>query len=298
MYRHFLPFVATYIVPSPLIEKQRTIAFTFNHFSVMRSTFLLLVNLLIVPVHATHAQSAFEAHVYKDEKGDSILYQLLSPILKSPGKKFPMIVFLHGAGERGNDNEKQLTHGFFLFLNAENQERFPAFVLFPQCPSADYWASVDVDRSTRPHTLDFDYRRSPTQSFTGVMKLIDSLKHAPGVDAERIYLIGLSMGGMGTLEALYRRADLFSAAIAICGGADVQTYENFSSDVPLWMLHGALDDIVSVDHSRALFALLTRQKKTVRYTEYPTANHNSWGPAFAEAELLPWLFSWKRKKQK
>lgn len=201
------------------------------------------------------------------------------------------MLFLHGAGERGNDNEKQLTHGSDLFLNSENREQFPAIIVFPQCPQEDYWSNADVDRSAGGVKLNFKNGGEPTRAMTQVMGLLDSLKAKAFVNKERMYVGGLSMGGMGTFELLYRKPNTFAAAIAICGGADPRTVSAYAKTTPLWIFHGALDDIVNPQYSLDIATALLKEGAHPKMYLYDNANHNSWDYAFAEADLLPWIFS-------
>jgi predicted peptidase len=175
---------------------------------------------------------------------------------------------LHGAGERGNDNEKQLTHGSKLFLSPENRQKFPAIVIFPQCPTDSYWASVKIDRSKSPLDIDFTYNEQPNWPLAAAIDLVKQISKTEKVDKNRIYIMGLSMGGMGTFEAIARNPKLFAAAA---------------------------DGVVKVGYSRDMYAALRAlEAKEVKYTEYPNVNHNSWDNAFAEPNLLPWLFEHKK----
>ena len=235
----------------------------------------------------------FEVFTFINEKSDTLLYRMLNPLQSEAGKKYPLVLFLHGAGERGNDNAKQLTHGASLFLNELNRKQFPAYVVFPQCPEEDYWASVKIDRSSQPLHLTFDYSRPITQSLSLVVDLVKQLKQDKNIDEKRIYVVGLSMGGMGTFEIIHRQPDLFAAAVPICGGGDDKMFSNKAARTPMWVFHGTEDNVISVQHSRTMVKRIKRINKGLRYTEYPGANHNSWDRAFAEPELLPWLFSYK-----
>lgn len=238
--------------------------------------------------------SSFEDRTFVNEKGDTLSYQLLEPEHASMDARLPLVLFLHGAGERGNDNVKQLTHGASLFLKEENRQAFPAYVIFPQCPEHDYWASVEIDRSSLPLQLDFDYKRPPTQSLQLAIQLVKTFVDHGKADPSRIYIVGLSMGGMGTFEAVYRYPDLFAAAIPICGGGDTSSYEDKKPTLPFWIFHGTADTVVEVKHSHQMVEAIKKFSPTVQYTEYPEVGHNSWENALAEAALLPWLFSQRR----
>ena len=115
-----------------------------------RLVFLLLLGSLVA---VAYGQNEFEKKVYVSASGDSLNYRLLRPEVEQEGEKYPLVLFLHGAGERGSDNEKQLFHGSQMWLNPVNRENYPAFVLFPQCPESGYWAYTE--RPKRRHTLSF-----------------------------------------------------------------------------------------------------------------------------------------------
>jgi len=127
-----------------------------------------------------------------------------------------------------------------------------------------------------------------------VMNFIDTLVKAGNVDSRRIYVGGLSMGGFGTFEILWRRPQLFAAAFPICGGGNPVGVNLYGKKFPIWVFHGAADDVVPVANSRIMVDALKTAGAKVKYTEYPGVKHDSWKNAFAEPELLPWLFAKKR----
>lgn len=223
-------------------------------------------------------------------------YRILYPENYDKSQTYPVILFLHGAGERGNDNAKQLVHGAKLFLTPENRQMFPCIVLMPQCPAEGYWSSVNVDRSTSPAMFGFDYSRTPTPSLDAAVSLLRQVAQTERVDPKRIYIMGLSMGGMGTFEAVYRNPKLFAAAIPICGGGDTIRYDRRVKKMPFRVFHGDADAVVSVNNSRSIVRRLKQVRAKAQYTEYPGVNHNSWDNAFAEPDLLGWLFDKKRKR--
>lgn len=238
---------------------------------------------------------AYERKEFKFAEGQVLPYRILYPENYDPKKKYPMILFLHGAGERGKDNEKQLIHGSRLFLNAENRKNFPAIVVFPQCPEESFWGTVNVDRSKQPIKLDFAYGSAPVWPQAAANALVRSLIKEGSVDDKRVYITGLSMGGMGTFESVYRNPDLYAAALPICGGGDPNSYSKKQAKIPFWVFHGAADAVVDVKLSRDMVERLKALKATVKYSEYPGVNHNSWDNAFAEPEYLKWMFGQRRK---
>lgn len=224
--------------------------------------------------------------------GFTLPYRILFPEQYDQEKKYPLILVLHGAGERGSDNEKQLIHGGKLFLDSAVRKKFPAIVVFPQCPLESYWSSVNIDRNESSLTFSFDYTRPITMPLSHAMALVQHLVKEEAVDDRRVYITGLSMGGMGTFEAVHRFPDVFAAALPICGGGDTQRYRKV--ETPFWIFHGADDAVVPVEFSRMMLDQLKSLGVKARYTEYPGVNHNSWDPAFAERDFLRWMFRKKR----
>ncbi|GAB3420453.1 carboxylesterase family protein [Niabella aquatica] len=256
---------------------------------------LLLLLYIVFSFSGAYAQSfdAFEKHVLiKDQ--DTLPYRLLLPDNYDPHKKYPLVIFLHGAGERGNDNEKQLTHGAALFLKNENRAQFPAIVVFPQCSQRSFWSNVKITGAGKDRSFDFTAGGTPTFPMQLVMELTRQLFDKYNVQRKKVYVMGLSMGGMGTFELVNRMPQTFAAAIPICGGASTATAPNLKS-VKWWVFHGAKDDVVPPKYSEEMVAAMKKNKVNVMFTLYPDANHNSWDAAFAEPGLLNWLFSQQRK---
>ncbi len=258
-----------------------------------RATCILII--LLPFCLAAQEYSLFKKEVFTASSGFTLPYRILLPEGFVEGKKYPLILFLHGAGERGADNEKQLTHGAKLFLDANNRKEFPAIVLFPQCPTDSYWGSVYVDRSTNPLGLTFDYSQPATPPLQAVIELINNTIDKGQLDETRIYVAGLSMGGMGTFEIVYKNPGLFAAATAICGGGDGNQYNKKMLSTSFRVFHGDQDDVVSVDESRKMVGKLTSLQADVYYKEYEGVNHNSWDRAFAEPDFISWFFRHSKK---
>lgn len=236
--------------------------------------------------------SLFLKKDFTGSDGTQLPYRILYPAKYEAQRKYPLILVLHGAGERGSDNEKQLVHGSKLFLDSTVRAKYPAIVVFPQCPEQTYWSSVKVDRSQTPLMLDFDYSRPVTGPLKAFMELVQELINSGTVDKRCVYVTGLSMGGMGTFEIVHRYPGIFAAALPICGGGDTLRYKKV--DVPFWVFHGSNDSVVDVAYSRAMVARLKELRVKTRYTEYPGVNHNSWDNAFAEPDFLRWMFKRRR----
>ncbi|TBN05381.1 phospholipase [Hyunsoonleella flava] len=249
----------------------------------------LLVFCLVNSVVAQH-QKLYEKKEFIHES-DTLLYRVLMPKDFDETKQYPVVLFLHGAGERGNDNNAQLVHGSKLFLNPVNRRVFPAIIVFPQCPKKSFWANATVDRNSRPIKLEFPLDIAPTKPLDLVMKLMDDMVSKPYVDAQRIYVGGLSMGGMGTFEIVYRKPEFFAAAFSICGAGNPEATKYYAKTTPFWVFHGAKDDVVNPQSSVKMIEGILKHGGKPSFSLYANDNHNSWDSAFAESELLPWLFS-------
>ncbi|PID69079.1 MAG: phospholipase [Flavobacteriales bacterium] len=234
------------------------------------------------------AQDQYKKELYIVD-GDTLPYRILFPENFSETEKYPLMVFLHGAGERGKDNQKQLQHGSKFFL--DSIQKYPAVVIFPQCPTESFWANADVDSSTRPYTLNFPGDRGPTKPLELTMSLLDVMVQKNYIDNTKVYLGGLSMGGMGTFELLSRKPNFFAAAFAICGGGNAENAKNYAKTTPIWIFHGSKDNIVNPQWSIDIVSSLLKNGGLPKFTLYSQADHNSWDNAFAEATLLKWLFS-------
>ena len=234
---------------------------------------------------------------YFIKNNDTLRYRIMYPVNYDTHKKYPLLLFLHGAGERGNDNELQLVHGSKLFADPVNREKFPAIVLFPQCSSDDFWANIKRGKSrvdSSKLVFEFPVDIPMGKSLSLVSELLDSFVTTRNVNTKRIYVGGLSMGSMGTFEILWRKPGFFAAAIPICGGGNETKVKEYGKKFPIWVFHGDADPVVDVNNSRKMVAALKAENAKVKYTEYPGVGHDSWTNAFAEPTLLQWLFAQKK----
>lgn len=239
--------------------------------------------------------SLYEKH-YFVSKGDTLPYRLLLPENYDATKKYPLVIFLHGSGEKGNNNESQLVHGAKLFLKAEVRKKYPAIVVFPQCALESSWSNrtVSVNKAGKRESV-FLEAGEPTKAMALLTGLLKKLPAVYKMKKNQVYVAGLSLGGMGTFELVRRNPKIFAAAIPICGGANTATARRMKK-TSWWIFHGAKDNVVPPELSQQMYAALLREKAQVKLTIYPEADHNSWDAAFAEKDLLPWLFSQHRKK--
>lgn len=248
--------------------------------------------LLIFRLAPAQDFSAYAKKIFVSGR-DSLRYRILFPPHYDSGKKYPVIVFLHGSGDRGSDNEKQLSKAASFFLKDSIRNIFPAIVIFPQCPANATWSrfSFFYDSIRKQPDLIFTFQKTPTVPSRLVKELLDSLIRLNVANGMRMYIGGLSLGGFGTYDFIERYPLYFAAAFPICGGGDTSYAKRIAQITPMWIFHGSADPVVSVRYARQYVEALKRYGGTVRYSEYPGVRHNSWVNAFGEPGLIEWLKS-------
>lgn len=217
-------------------------------------------------------------------------YQVFIPSRAAGGETPPLILFVHGSGERGDDNRKQVEVGLAPAIR-ERLDRFPAIVAFPQ---------MHKDKADK-------HRFNLT-----ALAILDAVQAEFGGDRARTYMTGLSMGGFASFDLALMQPQRFAAVVPVCGGfdapkaADRERVEQLGGlwslddaaqrmkGQPFWIFHGAQDDVVPPQRSREMVAALERAGAPVRYTEFPEADHNAWDAAYASEELWTWLFAQRR----
>lgn len=247
----------------------------------------------LLPMHTISAEEPdnrdrFAAAVFQDTAGNKLPYRVLAPAKLDPAVKYPLVIFLHGAGERGSDNKKQLVHGMNDFASDEIMAKYPAFVIAPQCPEGQKW--VDIDWSAESHQMP----AKPSEAMASVFDLIDSFIKTKPVDPKRIYITGLSMGGYGTWDAIQRRPELFAAAVPICGGGDPILAKQIQV-VPIWAFHGDKDEAVKVERSRQMIEALKDVGAEPKYTEYKGVGHDSWTKTYKDPAVYEWMFAQRKE---
>jgi len=205
------------------------------------------------------SQDQVEARLSKD--GVELSYLLFVP-KHGKGETLPLLLFLHGAGERGDDLSRMKKHGPPKMV--ETRKDFPFIVVSPQCPRGKWWEP------------------------TSLVALVDEVVRKHPVDVDRIYLTGLSMGGYGSWALAAEHPEKFAAVAPICGGGDPDTAGRIK-DVPLWVFHGARDDVVPMSKSKAMVDALRKEGSDVEFTIYPEAKHNSWTETYANPALYEWF---------
>jgi predicted peptidase len=225
----------------------------------------------------------------------SLPYRLLRPESADAANPLPLLVFLHGAGERGDDNELQLRHFPERWIREPHLGgRHDAFLLAVQCPQGGYWAQVEHDAQGRWTTVAHPER---TDSMAAVEALLRDLAQDPAVDRRRIYVTGLSMWGFGTWDLAARHPHWFAAALPICGGADLGLAAQLAdSRLPIWAFHGSADDVVPPELSRDLVSAIRSSGGSAGYTELRGVAHDSWNFAYGPTGGVEWLFAQAREE--
>ncbi len=208
----------------------------------------------------------------KAKSANGLPYQVFGSPKLDPLGRYPIVVYLHGSGGRGDDNEKQMEGGARVFAKESNYSERPCFVIAPQCPENDGWGGARGE---------------------DVVALIEEVADNLPVDRDRVYITGFSMGGFGTWSLMKSHPDLMAAAVPIAGGGDANAAETMKA-IPVWAFHGDEDDQVDVERSRKPVEALRALGAAVKYTEYEGMGHGSAGPAYDTEELHTWMFSQRR----
>ncbi len=231
----------------------------------------------------------FEAKVHRSRSGE-LKYRELKPERLEAGTKYPLVLFLHGAGGRGDDNRKQLQDAGFcpkLIATADVRGERECFMIAPQVPKNKRWVEVHWGLpSHRMPTL-------PGAQMRMALELVDRAVAEYPIDTSRIYVTGLSMGGFGTWDAIQRRPKLFAAAVPVCGGGDTRQAPKLKG-IPLWVWHGDKDTVVKTKRSRDMVAAVKEAGGDVQYTELAGVGHGSWGAAYSSAAMWEWLFAQRK----
>lgn len=205
---------------------------------------------------------------------EGLPFQIHAPADYKAGQPIPLVIFLHGVGERGEDNEKQVNGWPKIFATPENQAKRQCIVVVPQCPSDKYWSNNDVTKQ--------------------VIEMTEVLTENMPVDESRVYLTGFSMGGYGTWAALGEDPKRFAAAVPIAGGGDPGIARSIKK-VPIWNFHGDKDDAVDVSSSRTMVEALEKARGNITYTEFEGAGHQIADRVLKDEKVQQWLFSQRKK---
>lgn len=216
----------------------------------------------------------------------ALAYRIVLPTSFHPQRAYPLLVMLHGIGERGSDNAAQLRNGIGDFARGLQRHQ-SAIIIIPQCPKSSQWAEDVLHR--RPHSA---LPHTPTAAMASLMDLIASVTRCYRILPDQRYVTGISMGGFGTWDFLSRMPGFFTAAVPICGGGSPQAAARIAR-TPCWAIHGDADPVIDVEHSRSLVAAVRSNNGVAHYSELAGIKHNSWTAAWAMDEVWDWVFSQK-----
>lgn len=251
----------------------------------MKKIFSILA-LLAIAGSALFAQNReFTKKVFHASNGLDLPYQILYPENFDPNAQYPMILFLHGSGERGNDNGMQTYHGGKLFTSAE--ELKGVIFIAPQCPWYDYWGPVSREDGGKSY---FPEDAPIQNSLEAAKELMDSFVRLGFVQTDKIYGTGLSMGGFGILDFALRFPDYFAAVQPICGGVNIDRCKAYRGHTAFRFFHGLDDKAVDPNNSINAHAVFTENGIKSELLTYPGVGHGSWNNAFAEPDFLSWFF--------
>jgi len=233
---------------------------------------------------------AYEARLFTSSKGDTIRYRLFIPKDYDEKTKYPLVLFHHGGGGTGNDNVRNLEGPCPReWAGPERQAANPCFIVAPQIPRNENKRAA----SGRPRT---DIMKVHIRT---IHEILDSLEKEFSIDRSREYVTGLSMGGECTWMSMIERPERFAAAVPICGGdwiigLSAEGRGKKFAQLPMWIFHGEVDPVISVDVAREIVKTLKATGGNPKYTEYPGVGHDSWTRAYRDSELIDWLFAQSR----
>lgn len=231
---------------------------------------------------ATSATDEFLARVYTNAAKQTLPYRLLMPKDYDPAKRYPIILYLHGAAARGNDNTEPLSWGPRHFLDSTLRAKHGFFLVVPQCPANSGWVEASG--------LGFGGLRESTSLKLALEVVTNALPKEFSIDPKRRYLTGVSMGGHAVWFLLNRRAGLFAAAVPVCAPGGAGNVTSAAAKAPVWVFHSDDDHLVSVEDAREMVKTWRAHGGNPKYTEYTGMKHSSWKKAYAEPEMFDWLF--------
>jgi len=221
--------------------------------------------------------------------GNTLPYQIMYPRGYDGNGSYPLVIFLHGAGERGTNNTSQMIYGPETFANPDARTDYPAIVVFPQCPSDVMWSRRIKEKIDGTWVFEFPVEEEPNYAMEMVIELTRQLIASESVDSERIYLAGLSMGGIGVFEYFYYAPNLAAAGVSLAGGHDPDLISTYGEGKSFWLFHGTEDNVVPIKYSRDMYNKFIELDFNVSFTEAEGRGHE-WNYALNDPELIQWLF--------
>jgi predicted peptidase len=267
-------------------------------------------NLLNKNTPISTAKHSYVKRTFTNAQGDSLVYYLYVPTGYTPGQKYPLVLLLHGGGEKSNPKNTSAqnqavilnqayvqvwTSAYTALDNPDIQQHWPSFVVVPQITTAQQWVDANVHKGSYVQT------KQPTTVLSMTMQLLDTLQREyPEIDANRRYITGISSGAFGVWDAIERWPDYFAAAAPVSGAGD-PAKAGAIKKLPIWAFHGAKDNVIPVSGSQDMITMLRAEGGDPRYTTFPDSTHEIWSNVYSlpgtseyASNFFPWLFSQKR----
>ena len=227
-----------------------------------------------------------QALAYTNAAGEWMIYRLFLPKDYDAAKKYPLVLVLHGAGQRGDDNRKQLAPYAAGWIDDAVQSKHPCILLIPQCPRGKQWVETPFAKGS------YSFSTVPLSEPMKLAKeILDQVLREKSIDRSRVYVMGASMGGYGAWNFVMRYPEVVAAAVPVCGAGDPAMAETINQ-IPIWAFHGDVDSIVPPSGSQDMVDAVKKAGGTkIKLTMYPGLDHGSYLKAWREPELVEWLFS-------
>lgn len=255
----------------------------------MKQLFVINVLIFSIVTYAFAQKELFEKRIFQSGSY-SMPYRLCVPPQMNVDTVYPLVLYFHGAGERGDDNDITLKNGVLNFVSEENRVAHPCFVLVPQCAPKYRWVEVHWALPSHIRPVEMSIPMCLT------MELLEQLIDYYPIDTNRIYVTGLSMGGFATWDIITRYPDKFAAAVPLCGGGDTAFAQSITS-IPIWAFHGQQDQVVLPQRSDDMVYAVNAAGGNAKLTMYETLAHNVWDKTYGNPKLIEWIFSQSKMKQ-
>ena len=256
--------------------------------------FYSILSFLTVPILGQIKKAnidLYQAQIWKESEDLSLYYRTAQPEKMEMGQKYPLLLFFHGSGGRGSDNISQLIDagGLQAFEKVGIRNRFKSHFFAGQVPKSEKW--VNTGWGLLGHKMP-KISQTMRMTFDALDAYVSDPKNQ--VDLNRIYVMGLSMGGYGTWDAIQRRPDYFAAAVPICGGGDKSLAKKLIQ-LPIWAWHGEKDNVIKPTRSRDMIKAISKAGGSPKYSEIKGRGHNSWVDCWNSDVLWNWVFSQSKK---
>lgn len=218
--------------------------------------------------------------------GYSLGYRIYVPADYDASKTYPVLLFLHGAGERGSDNASHMNSTVQNLFNTRPDTLAQTIVVAPQCPAGQQW--VDYPWAKANYSSD---KIKESKALSTAFEILTSVMNEYSCDRDRVYALGLSMGGYGTWDMLVRHGDTFAAAVPLCGGGDASKAD-YLKNIPIWTYHGTADPTVQFKGTQEMYnSIVAAGGEKIKFNAVEGAGHNVWDAATTNGELIDWLFA-------